>query len=320
MILAWAESEKLFGVALHYADAWAYVDHRNARAAATAGQFCTRAASHGRAEEWLIRAVALGRKAKDWEWYIRAYVRLGILRYELGDYPRARKYALRAANKAGWSGHDTLGGMAYHDLLAVAVHTGTFQQGERYAARALELYPIKFDRVRHLAHDYALFLARRACYSVAMPILNAIEPLFGPGDPMRVLWLATTAEVAAALRNRPLFDRLSAEVLAVVQATEEHAAIALLRVADGFRRFGLWTDAEVLAVRSLELALKRSEGEPQRGAYTLLDDISERKAGVQDRPPPPHAQVTRLVPALLARLLKQHRLGILSSRVLLEGQ
>jgi hypothetical protein len=108
--------------------------------------------------------------------------------------------------------------------------------------------------------------------------------------------------------------------LEAVQATEEQAAIALLRIADGFRRFGLWTEAEVLAVRSLELALKRSEGEPQRGAYTLLDDISERKAAFDDRPPPPHAQVTQLVPALRARLLKQHRLGILPNRVLLEGQ
>jgi hypothetical protein len=184
-VIDWAEKENVFPVALHFADSWGYVESHNPQTAATAGQYCTRGAHYGRAEEWLIRAATLGRRVKDWEWYIRSYVRLGIVRYELGDSPRARAFALKAATKAKWSGHHTLGGMAYHDLLAVAIHTGTFAQGERYATRALELYPVRYDRVRHLAHDYALFLARRACYSSAMPLLNGIEPLFGPEDPMR---------------------------------------------------------------------------------------------------------------------------------------
>jgi tetratricopeptide (TPR) repeat protein len=263
--------------------------------------------------------VVLGGKAKNWEWHIRSFVRLGILRYEVGDYRGAKRYALRAVKKADWSGHDKLGGMAYHDLLAVAIHTGSFHEGESYTSRALELYPLRFDRARHLTHDYALFLARRSCYSVALPVLRAIEPLFGSGDPMRVLWCATTAEVSAALHQRVLFDRVSAEVLQMVQVTEEHAAIALLRVADGYRRFGLWNEAEALAGRSLEIALRRSEGEPQRGAYQLLDEISERRGGSADLAPPARARVSELIPALFARLSRQYRLGILPQLVRLDG-
>lgn len=318
-ILRWAETRQLSYVALHFADAWARANPESAEAAATAGQHFTRAAKYAVAEEWLLRAAAVGRLGKEWEWYIRSHLRLGILRYELGDYRGARRYALRAAARASWSGHDTLAGMAYHDLLAVAIHAGAFVQGERYAGRALARYPVRFDRIRHLTHDFALFLTQRACFAIALPVLRALEPLFAPGDPKRLLWLATTAEAAAASRERPLFERVAGEALALVEQSDEHAAIAILRVAAGQRAFGLWNEAEALAVRGLEIATRRIEGEPQRLAYDLLDEIAERKPGPANRDLPSDSRARQLLASLSDRLAKQHRLGVLPAPFRVDG-
>jgi tetratricopeptide (TPR) repeat protein len=310
-IVRWAESEGLVDVAADFAEVWAMLQPAAARPAAEAGHLRMQLAEPARAEAWLRRAVGLAARQGDWEWYIRAHIRLGILRYELGDYARARPHFVKAVRRARWSGHHALAGMAYHDLLTLAIHTGTYAQGERYALRALERYPVRFRRIRHLAHDYALLLVSSSHFSAALPLLKALEPLFPPADPLRILLLSTLARAAAGVRDRGLFQSVASEVLVLVETGEHQAAPALLGVAEGRRVFEEWEEAERLAGRSLEIAARRGEGEPQRGAYRLLDSIAIRETAAPDVPPPPGSSVEEVSERFLSRLEKQHRFGIL---------
>lgn len=299
-ISAWAESAGHVRLSRTYAEAWALAEPISAKAAATAGGLCTRLADYSRAEIWLQRAVRIGRATKNWEWYIRGYLRLGMLHFNLGNYKPARRYYARAYRTAIWGGFGALAGKARHDMMTICTDVSAFDLGIDYAREVLELYPVGDPVFPYFVHDFAFLLLRAGSFQLAAELLSSAVA-FIP-DHRRLLIYGTMARAAAGLGERERYERLAVEVQARAETSEEGAAAAFVRLADGARQYGEWERAERLAGAALVIAHRRNEGQPQRLAHLVLDRISIRDSTA------PVTLLRRdagaLVPQFLARLQK----------------
>lgn len=299
-ICKWAEEAGHLRLARMYAEAWANVEPISAQAAATAGGLSTRLADYARAEIWLQRAVRLGRATRTWEWYIRGYLRRGILQFNLGNYKPARRYYSRAYRTAMWGGFTALAGKARHDMMTICTDVGAFDLGIDYGCEVLQLYPADDPVFPYFVHDFAFLLTQAGHFTLSDRLLCAALE-FIP-DHRRLLILGTLARTAAAMGDKARYERLSSEVIRRSGSTHEGAAAAYVRLADGARQFADWDRAERLAGIALDIAHKRYEGQPQRLAHELLDKVSVRDSSVKQAEL--RRNVASLVPAFLARLRK----------------
>jgi tetratricopeptide (TPR) repeat protein len=295
-VAEWCEHEHMPETALHFAEAGALADPMNARAAAIAGAACTAQAAEGRAELWLVRAIRTARRTGDWEWHARAYLRLGLLYHEVGDTRRARRAHDRARASALWSGYYGYAATAHHNLLLVECAAGTFAAGERHARRALELHPMRFSRLPHLAHDVAYLMTCHGAYGEALTLLDVALPfIVQPQE--RVAVLGTVAKAAAGTGRRERHSEAVADVLLLESVAETHAAAALVLCAEGATLLGEHERARRLAARGLELAVRRKEREAQRRAHQVLDGMVTGQVV-----PPPADRVAALRALFVSRL------------------
>lgn len=301
-ISEWAEGEHMTETALHYAEAAALADPTSARAAALAGSACTAVAADQRAEVWLTRAIRTARRTRDWEWYVRAHLRIGMLAYELGDLARARRAYHRAQSAARWAGYKTYAAKAHHDLLLVECSCGTYDVGERHARRALELHPARFPRLPFLAHDVAYLLTCHGAYADALALLDATVPhLVRPQD--RAAVLGTVAKAAAGAGQRERHTEAVADLLLLESTADAYAAAALVLAAEGAVLLGEQERAQRLAARALELAERRREREAQRRAHRVLD-------GTEDKPGAPPPERTAALRSLFMDRLRDLRTSV----------
>ena len=295
----WAEGEHMPETALHFAEAAALADPTSAHAAAVAGSACTALAADQRAEVWLTRAIRTARRMRDWEWYIRAHLRMGMLAYELGHLTRARRAFHRAQWAAVWAGYKMYAAKAHHDLLLVECSCGTYEVGERHARLALELHPARFPRLPYLAHDVAYLLTCHGAYSDALDLLDATLPhLVRPWE--RAAVLGTVAKAAAGAGYRERHAEAIADLLLLESTADSYAAAALVLAAEGAALLGEAERARRLAARALELAERRREREAQRRARRVLD-------GERDQPRVPPVARTAALRALFVDRLRELR-------------
>ncbi len=306
-ISAWGEESGRFEVALTYAEAAAAAEPASARAAATAGQLCIWAqtdpvgeAMEARAATWLHRAARLARRGKDWEWYIRAHIRLGRLTYILGNYARARRLYSRAGWMADWFGRQELAGKAHHDLAAIESHVGPYAAAERHVRKALRLYPVHHPRLPYLVHDYGFALMRHCYHAAALQLLEAAWEHIPPAN--RLVINGTLARVSGGLRDRARYEQAASHAILLAELSEYGAAWAYIHMAEGARCFGEWDRAEAYAGTGLALAQRRREMDAQRVAYDMLDAITTRRPAPAPQEAPQSA--TELVALCLVRLRK----------------
>jgi hypothetical protein len=291
----WAEGEHMPETALHFAEAAALADPTSAHAAGVAGSACTALAADQRAEVWLTRAIRTARRMRDWEWYIRAHLRMGMLAYELGHLTRARRAFHRAHWAAMWAGYKTYAAKAHHDLLLLECSCGTYEMGERHARLALELHPARFPRLPYLAHDVAYLLTCHGAYADALDLLDATLPhLVRPWE--RAAVLGTVAKAAAGAGHRERHAAAIADLLLLESTADSYAAAALVLAAEGAALLGEEERAQRLAARALMLAERRREREAQRRARRVLD-------GERDQPlAPPVGRTAALRSLFVDRL------------------
>lgn len=306
-ISAWGEERSRFEIALTFAEAAAAAEPYSARAAATAGQLCTHVqadpageAMEARAVTWLHRAARLARRGRDWEWYIRAHIRLGRLTYILGNYSRARRLYNRAGWMADWFGRRELAGKAHHDLAAIESHVGPYAAAERHARKALKLYPVHHPRLPYLVHDYGFALMRNCYHAVALQLLEAAWNHIPPDN--RLVINGTLARVSGGLRDRLRYEQAASRAVLLAELSEYGAAWAYIHLAEGARCFGEWDRAEAYAGVGLAMAQRRREMDAQRVAYDLLDAITTRTPAPAAREAPQSA--TEMAALCLERLRK----------------
>lgn len=306
-ISAWGEARNRFEVALSFAEAAAAAEPDSARAAATAGQLCVAVQADPAGEvmevrsvTWLQRAARLARRGKDWEWYIRAHLRLGLLLYTLGHYARARRLYNRAGWMADWLGRQELAGKAHHDLAAIESHVGPYAAAERHVRKALALYPVHHPRLPYLVHDYGFALMRHCYYAAALQLLEAAWDHIPPDN--RLVINGTLARVSGGLRDRLRYEQAASRAVVLAELAEDGAAWAYIHLAEGARCFGEWDRAEGYAAAGLALAQRRRELDAQRVAYETLDAITARTPAPAALEAPQSA--TELVALCLERLRK----------------
>jgi hypothetical protein len=201
---------------------------------------------------------------------------------------------------ADWRGLDELAGKAHHDLVAIESYVGGYQAAVWQTSKALELYPLRSDRIPYLAHDFAFALMRHGFFAASLELLEAVWDHIPPAN--RLIINGTIARVSAGLRDRARYESAASHVALLSELCEDGSTWAYLHIAEGARSFGEWDRAESYASRALETAMRRRECDAQRTAYELLDAIMFRKPAAQEQPAP--TAVKRMVETCVERLAK----------------
>mgnify|MGYP006147039381 CR=1 FL=1 len=100
----WADERGSMATSLAFAQAAAVVTPGDPATSFAVGKLARRRAENARAETWFRRTIGLGRQAKDWASYSEAFLGLGNLYIQRGNYPAARRFhirGLRAARRHG---------------------------------------------------------------------------------------------------------------------------------------------------------------------------------------------------------------------------
>jgi thioredoxin-like negative regulator of GroEL len=182
--------------------------------------------------------------------------------------------------------------------MTICTDVGAFDLGIEYATEVLRLYPADDPVFPYFVHDFAFLLVQAGHFMLADRLLSAALEYIP--EHRRLLIYGTLARTAAALGDKARYESLASEVVGRAAKTDEGAAAAFIRLADGARQHREWDRAERLAGIALEIAHRRHEGQPQRLAHEVLDRISIRDSASPTVPL--RRDIAALVPAFLTRL------------------
>ena len=280
-VSAWAEQQEKLATSIAFAQAGALAAPTNAAAGFRVGQLARRKAEYARAESWFRRVIGLGRQAKDWASYSEAFVGLGNLYTQRGNYPAARKFHIRALRAAKRHGLRDIQGRALHDMFVIAVDTNQPAEALDMAKQSFKAYGSAHPRLPVLAHDLAYFWMTRGFFEQALRVFQAVLP-FIKQPTERLLTVADIGRAAGGAGNRAEFDRAWDEVWSFAGEwhTRPHAAQALLDLARGAASLKDWTRAERAASTARDVAGRREEGRVVIEAEAVVDQVA-RKRGIE---------------------------------------
>jgi tetratricopeptide (TPR) repeat protein len=278
----WADERGTMATSLAFAQAAAVVTPGDPATSFAVAKLARRRAENARAETWYRRTIALARQAGDWPTYALAFLGLGTLYVQRGNYPAARRFYTRALRAAGRNSLHDVSGSALHDLFSIAVETGETANAHELARSALEAYGPAHPSLPRLAKDVAAFWTTQGSFSRSLPVLQQLLPLFRrPSD--RLLVLADVGRAAGGLGRRDLFQQAWDESWEIMHAggVDDSAARSLLDLAHGAASLGVWERAERAAQASLEIATRRNEGKVRLTAEAVLDSARHHRIAEQ---------------------------------------
>ena len=285
----WSEARGLLGTALAYAQAAAVVTPADPTASFNVGRLARRRKEHARAETWYRRTVALARQTGDWPIYARAFLGLGNLYAQRGNYPAARKFYERALRAAGRNSLHEIVGMAQHDLFGLELLCGNAAEANDRARLAFEAYGPIHPRIPYLAHDVAYFWCTQGCFAPALPVLQSVLRHFH--DPAtQVAVLADIGRAAGGVGDRATFQQAWDEAVDLIagNGAQDTAAKAYLDLAHGALSLSAWERAEDAAQRALDGAIKDGDAATRFAAEALVEAArrhqnAERTSAAADR-------------------------------------
>ena len=279
-ISQWAESNGLPAVAIAFAQAGALAAPAHAAAGFRVGQIARDRAEYARAETWFRRTIGLGRQAKDWASYSEAFLGLGNLYIQRGNYPAARRFHIRGLRAARRHGLRDIVARALHDLFVIAVDTGApVAEAQEFARGAFRAYGNHHPRLPRLAHDLAYFWMQRGRFPQSMAVFQAILPhMANNGE--RLMTLADIGRAAGGAGNREVFDEAWSEVWSASGEWDKrpNGAQAALELARGAASLKDWARAERAASTARDVATRREEARVLLEAETVLDSVTRRRA------------------------------------------
>lgn len=278
-VSAWAEQHEKLATAISFAQAGALAAPANAAAGFRVGQLARRKAEYARAESWFRRVIGLGRQAKDWASYSEAFLGLGNLYTQRGNYPAAKRFHIRGLRAARRHGLRDIQGRALHDLFVIAVDTNQPAEALEMARGAFKAYGPGHRKLPVLAHDLAYFWMTRGRFESALRVFQAVLPnITQPTE--RLLTVADIGRAAGGAGNRAEFDRAWDEVWSFAGEwhTRPHAAQALLDLARGAASLKDWTRAERAASTARDVAGRREESRVVLEAEAVVDQVTRKRA------------------------------------------
>ena len=278
-ISQWAEGAGRLAVALAFAQAGALASPKNAAAGLRVGKLARNKGENARAETWFRRTVGLARQAKDWESYSRAFVGLGNLYVQRGNFSVARHLHIRALRAAKRHSMRSLQGKALHDLFGIAVEMEQRKEAESLARAAYDAYGPEDPRIPALAHDVAYFWTTLGHFGPALSVFQALLPeIRDPSDRMCIA--GSLARAAGGAGESGIFAeaRQDVEQLLSEPGAGEIAARALLDLARGAASLGDWDVVERAVGRAREIAEEREEARVLAMADSIMEAAKSGRA------------------------------------------
>ncbi|MFL6862520.1 MAG: hypothetical protein ACJ8DZ_05920, partial [Allosphingosinicella sp.] len=283
-IWQWAEVEGLAEVALQFGDLAARLEPENAARASTAGRLCRRQGETIRGTMWFRRAARLARRHRSEIDFAIAHLGWGSLEADLGRFAEAEAHATKAFRAALRVGRRSLAASAYHDLLAIKIHTERFDQAWAYARDAVAFYRVDHPRFPALAHDVAYLWSRQGYYSSAIPLYELVlESIHLTTE--RAVVLANLARAAGVCRDRLRYERAFRTIESIRVQGVEMPASALYHTAEGCRAFEEWDRASLYCDLALAVGHTRGNAPVVARASQLARELIGRLAGDYDSVP-----------------------------------
>jgi tetratricopeptide (TPR) repeat protein len=301
VIWEWAEKREFRQTALAFAELAARFEASNSERASTAGRLCRPLREFIRGTRWFRRSARLARLAdRDLEFAI-AHLGWGNLEGELGKLRAAEYHATKAFRAALRVGRHSLAASAYHDLMAVKIHTHRLEEAWQHACDALALYRTDHPRFPALVHDIAYLWSMMGLFSSALVIYVRVLSMMSRRRE-RMVVLANIARAAAAAHDRVYYERARSEVMEAIESegADFVPVSALYHLARSCQTYEEWGAAERLA----GLAAERGSGRWLVLAQELQESIAAREGGDVDALPVTGGEVDQVREALLRRLAK----------------
>lgn len=287
-IAQWADERGAVATAYAFMHAAAFACPGNARLSYEAGRLARRRAEYARAEDWLKRAVLLGRQVGDWDSCINGRGGLGNMYIQRGNYPRAGRHHRRALVLARRQGLRDLEGQALHSLCVVAIHTGQISEVNRWARQAREVFGPGDARLPILAHDVGCAWMEQGLFPQALQVFEATRRHWRPADVL--LGHANICRAAAGTGVLERYEQAWLEASSLItDETHENTAQALLDLAHAATTVGELERAEMVAQRACRVAAERRESRIRLAAEAVLEFIGRDRSAI-------HRLITRLEP------------------------
>lgn len=278
-VAEWAWDEGHTGTAVAFMQAAVFVVPADAAAAKEVGRMTRLRGEGPRAESWFLYAIDQARQTGDWESYALAYLGVGNLYGQRGNFPGARRALMRAYRAARRHGHRNVEAMVLHDLFVVAAAVGRVRPAERYAVAAAERYGPGHPRLPVLAQDLAFLWTEHGYFEPALQVFEPLRPLVR-GFPEALLLVSATARAAAGAGRAERYEgaRVEAEGMVPVPEAQEGVAPAILNLAHAAASRGEWGGAAEAAERARRIAGRTGEAKVRIAAEALLDRISQAES------------------------------------------
>ncbi len=280
-IARWAEPRGATATALAFAEAAASTCPEDASLAFGAGRLARRHAEYPRAETWFLRAAGLGRRSGDWESYVMAWVGMGRIQAQRGNFSRARKSLMRGLRVARRRELRQVEGQALHYLCTAETEADNLAAAETWAKEVYRLYGPGHAYLPRVAHDLALIWSLQGFCTRAQAVFMALLPHFRqPTD--RLFVLSNIVRAAGGAGDREAFDEAWDAAWKLVDdlAAVDGCAPALLDMAHGAKAIGEHALAVEAARRCIAIATDLSiEAKTRLEAEALLHSEHLVQAG-----------------------------------------
>jgi tetratricopeptide (TPR) repeat protein len=304
-IARWASDHAHPRTALAFAQRAALAAPEEAGSAYLVGLMARRMADYRRAETWLRRALALGRRNHDWRHYALAHMGLANVHMQRGDGPKARIRLLRALRSARRYSVWSVRSLALHDLFVLSTDGPNPEVAEHYAQAAFRSYGRRHPRLPVLAHDIARFWTQQGQYDLALPTFRAVLPHIHRAAE-RLLVVANVAEAAGGVGDKAAFVRAWNEVWRVIDdgMDSEKVAESLIGLAKGAELLGEVVRMDMAASYALTIATRRQEAQAQLVAEELLKKARHEGRGKDPQPVVPATRIGRSSDIFAERLVE----------------
>lgn len=294
----WAADCGHVQTAIWFHEVAAHASPDDALLAAAAGRVLRQHAYYERSKRWFDRAVGLARLSGDMSASASAYLSWANMEFHRGEHSRARKLFLRAWRRARKHHLRELGAAARHNLLALCIETGRFDEAQEHAEAAFELYGKRHRIIPTFAQDVAQLWSWQGYSDVALRVFSAALPKIDiPKE--RFITTANLGRAAAGAGRRDLFLDAWGEIAHYTGPMNEFVAEALVNISEGALILGLHAKALEAATRALHLATARRERATVDQAERVLARIRSGEIGSQRSQAPPDR-----VRSLAGRLLR----------------
>lgn len=273
-ISQWAEEQGHDATALSFTQTAALAAPRNAEYALAVGKMARQRSELARAETWFRHAIMVSRQTGGWETYGRAYLALGNMARERGNFPLAQRMHIKALRSGKRKGLAEIVGLGSHELFVVATEMGRNEQAEHFARQAFRAYGTEHRLLPALAHDIAYYWMNQGHFGRALPVFEALQPLF-PELKNQLLVRAHVIRAAGGAGDRERFRKTWNEAIKLTREADTVPVLAdsLLEMARGASSLGEWDRAEQVAERAVAVASERNEPTVLIRAEGILESI-----------------------------------------------